>query len=111
MATDPTAEVRLLTGLTADELADADIDTWLAINGDSTRLAAADALEAFAGTLVDIQSVDLTLTGSRRATTLLARAAQLREQATAMGEGPDEFAFDVVYPTRRRPELTERPAW
>lgn len=112
--TDPdpnVATVRLLTGLTVDELPDTDVAGWLDLNDNSARLAAADALEAFAGTLVDVQSVDLTLTGSRRAATLMARAQRLRDQAATAGEGPDTFAFDVVYPAGSRPELTERECW
>jgi hypothetical protein len=102
------AQVRLLTGLTTTELPEGDIVTFLDLNGDAPKLAAADALEAFAGTLatISVTSDDITLDGSKRATVLMQRAARLREQHHA-AVGEDVFFFDVV-DGGCRPELTER---
>lgn len=102
--------VRLLTGLTNTELPDDVITDWLTENGNNARLAAADALEVFAGSLTDVQSDDITLSGSKRAATLLTRAARLREQA-AEADDFDGFVFDVVGGSACRPELTERSRW
>lgn len=104
-------KVRLLTGLTPDELADADIDSYLELHNSGVKLAAAEALETFAGTLVDVTSDDITLSGSRRAAVLMARAQRLREQAAADDED-DSFAFDVVGGYGCGPaELAERSTW
>jgi len=109
---DPTAQVRLLTGLPADELADAQILDWLDFYPDP-RLAAAEALDAYAGTLLDVTSDDITLAGSKRATTLMSRAARLREQVAteaAQAAEDDGFVFDIVDGNTARPELTEWPS-
>lgn len=96
--------VRLFTGLTDDELTDDDIASLLELNADDARLAAADALETYAGLLEAVQADDISMDGSKRAAVLMARAARLREQADEAG-----FSFDVVFPRSHRPELTERP--
>jgi hypothetical protein len=103
----PAAVVRLLTGLDSSELTDEQILDWLEFAGDEPRLAAAEALEAFATTLLDVASDDITLNGSRRAPILMARAARRRETG-AEAEADDGFYFDVVGGTGCRPELTER---
>lgn len=97
-------QVRLYTALTATELTDADIVTWLDINDDDPRAAAADALEAYASTLATIQvtSDDISLDGSKRAKTLMDRAARLREQAADGG-----FFFDVIDLPAGHAELAE----
>lgn len=106
------AQVRLLTGLTVDELPDTDIDTLLELNGDVVKLAAADALETFAGTLATIsaESDDIKVDGSKRATLLMGRAARLREQAATDADDAG-FTFDVIPAGTCRPELTPRPCW
>lgn len=101
-----TAEtVRLLTGLTLDELSATDIESFLELTGDDPKLAAAEALEVFAGTLatISVTSDDISLDGSKRATLLMQRAARLREQADA-----DGFFFDTVFDGCSAAELTER---
>lgn len=105
-----TDQVRLLSGLTAGELPDPTVEAFLAMNDDVVRLAAADALEAFAGTLstISVASDDITLDGSKRATLLMLRAARLREQHMTL-VGDDAFFFEVVGGESCRPELTERP--
>lgn len=99
-------QVRLLTGLTADELTDGDIATLLEVNGDVPKLAAADALEVRASQLRSAQSDDISIDGSKRAGVLMARAARLREQAAADAAAADDgFYFDVADNTSCRPEL------
>ena len=90
-----TEQVRALTGLTVDEVPDSDIDALLAVNDDVVKLAAADALEAFASQLTVIESDDIRIDESKRAAVLIARAARLREQALADAED-EAFSFDVV---------------
>ena len=108
---EPTALVRTLTGLDADEITDQQIVDLLEINDDTVKLAAADALERVAGQLEDVESDDIKLTSTRRTAVLMARAARLREQAAADDED-DGFFFDVVPTTpARRGELTERSRW
>lgn len=109
MAT-PNEQVRLLTGLTEAELTSGDIDTLLEMNADSVKLAAADALEVFAGTLTAITSDDISLDGSKRAKVLMDRAVTLRYQGVDVA-AEEEFAFDVVGGQSARPELTERGCW
>jgi hypothetical protein len=102
-----TAQVRLLTRLTAAELPDTDIEALLELNGGTVKLAAADALEAFAGTLATVESDDMRVDDTRRAATLMARAQRLREQAHADAEDAG-FSFDVVFPgTATTAELAE----
>lgn len=84
------ATVRLLTGLGDTELTDESIHGLLVLNSGAVRLAAADALETFAGSLTAVQSDDISIDGSKRATALLARASSLRavhaqEVASAAG--------------------------
>jgi hypothetical protein len=107
--------VRALTGLSTAELDDAQIDVFLEVNAayvGSTKLAAADALEVFAGQLATIaaQSDDISIDGSKRASVLMARASRLREQALTEADDAG-FTFDVVDSGYCRPELTERPCW
>ncbi len=109
MALTVTTQVRLLTGLPTADLDDAQILDLLELNGDDARLAAADALEQYATTLVDVLSDDITLNQSKRAGLLMSRAARLREQAAA--EADDGVVFDVVGGVPSRPELTERERW
>lgn len=112
MAATATEQVRLLTRLPVGDLPDGDIANWLALTGDQPRLAAAEALEAFASTLLSVTSDDITLDGSKRASLLMARAKSLRaQQDLADADQDDGFFFDVAYPTSYRPELTERTQW
>ena len=105
-------QVRILSGLTVEELPDLTLESLLELNAEAPKLAAADALEIVASqlTTVTVASDDISLDGSKRANALLARAARLREQheANLAGEG---FFFEVVDTGSTRPELTERPAW
>lgn len=110
MALTVTAQVRLLTGLPTADLDDAQILDLLELNGDDARLAAADALEQYATTLVDVLSDDITLNQSKRAALFMSRAARLREQAAAEADDGG-FVFDVVGGVPSRPELTERERW
>jgi hypothetical protein len=105
--------VRALTGLSTAELDDAQIDVFLEVNAayvGSTKLAAADALEVYAGQLTAVQSDDISIDGSKRAAVLMARAARLREQALAEADDAG-FTFEIVPSGYCRPELTERPCW
>lgn len=100
--------VRLLSRLTPTELPDDEIVALLELNDDFPRLAAADALETYAGTLITaVQSDDISLDGSKQAGVLMARAARLRDQAAAAASD-EAFAFDTVFDSPGRPELTER---
>lgn len=108
---DPTATVRLLTGLTAPELADDQIDQLLDLHDQVVKLAAADALEIRAGQLTTaVSSDDISIDGSKRAAVLMQRAARLREQAAAE-DADGSFFFDLAGGTAARPELTERLRW
>lgn len=108
---DTAAQVRLITGLTTAELGDDDIVTLLELNDGFPRPAAADALETYAGSLITaVQSDDISLDGSKRASVLMARAARLRQQAAADADD-GAFAFNVVFDSPGRPELTERDCW
>lgn len=102
-------QVRLLTRLSDTELTDDDIDNWLDLTGDVPRLAAAEALEAVASSLLSVTSDDITLDGAKRAAQLVARAKSLRaQQAAADADADGGFFFDIAYPTSYKPELTER---
>lgn len=108
-----TDQVRTITGLSELEVTNDNIATHLELNDNSVKLAAADALEVYASTLTSVQSDDISIDGSKRATVLLKRAASLREQAAAaIADSDDGFSFDVVNSGTCRPELTERrPCW
>lgn len=99
-------DVRLLTGLTTGELSDDLIDSWLAFNDQAVRLAAADALDAYASTLTAVSSDDVSVDGTKRAAVLVKRAGQLRAQHEATDDGTG-FFFDVVFDPACQPELTE----
>jgi hypothetical protein len=89
--------VRALTGLSTAELDDAQIDVFLEVNAayvGSTKLAAADALEVYAGQLTAVQSDDISIDGSKRAAVLMARATKIREQHYLHDGG--DFFFDTV---------------
>lgn len=110
-------DVRLLIAdLDADEskrlLSDDQLTQLLTMNGDSTRLAAADGLEIIATseTLLSkkITTQDLSTDGPAVAKALLDRAAVLRKQAAETDDEGGDFAFEIVDPPRScRPELTE----
>lgn len=102
--------VRLLTGLLAGDLPDASITQLLALNDGSVRLSAADALETVASQLTSVESDDISIDGSKRATILMARAARLRDQA-AEEAGDGGFFFGIVDQANCHPELTEWPRY
>mgnify|MGYP001598245537 CR=1 FL=1 len=72
---------------------DAEIDTFLVIEGDSLKKAAALALETIASQealiLKCVKTADVQTDGAKLAQTLLARAKSLRESADA-----DDYTFD-----------------
>jgi hypothetical protein len=109
----PTGQVRLLIA-DVDEtnplISDAQIAGYLALNDDSVRLAAADALEAIAASEVlvskKIRTQDLATDGPAVAAELRALAKRLRDQ---VADDAEADIFDVVdtLPPSCRPELTE----
>ncbi len=106
----PTAAVRILSGLSAVDITDADLDALLDANDGFPRLAAADALEVFASTLTSVTSDDISIDGSKRAAVLMARASRLRAQAAQeAADADDGFYFESAGGASWRPELTERP--
>ena len=76
---------------------DAKIDAFLELNGDNVRLAAADALDAWASNEAMITKavtrLDIGTNGPAVAATLRLHAARLREQAAAED---DDAGFDIA---------------
>jgi hypothetical protein len=114
--TTPEGQVRLLIADVNDAsliLDTAQVTGYLALNGGDVRLAAADALDAIASSeaLVSkaIKTQNLTTDGSKTAAALREHATRLRQQAADASD--DDFAFDVVYPASRRPELSGYQVW
>lgn len=110
----PEGQVRLLIADVNEAnlvLDDAQITGYLSLNAGDVRLAAADALDAIASSEALISKVirtqDLSTDGSKTAAALREHATRLRQQAADASD--DDFAFDVVYPGQRRPELTGYP--
>lgn len=112
-------KVRLLLN-DVDETAlvftDPEIAAFLALEGGSIKLAAAQAIdtnadnEALASKVLKTQ--DLTTDGAKVADALRKRAAALRAQAVEeAGETEDGFYFGIVEPTTVRPELTGWPLY
>jgi hypothetical protein len=103
---DPTTsagQVRLLIPdrvLTSYLFEDAEIDTFLALEGDSVKRAAALALETAASdnalVLKVIRLLDLSTDGARTSQALLARAEKLRQQADDEESAEDGGAFDIA---------------
>lgn len=98
---------------TNDQLA-----TYLALNGDDVRRAAADGLDAIAVSELLVSKVirtqDLQTDGAKVAAELRARAKDLRDRADAVDDQGNWFGFDVVPSSPlRRPEGTEHrhEAW
>lgn len=94
-STDP-GRVRLLCGDTESDhqqFSDAEIATFLALNDDDVRYAAAQALDRMAASEAFIQKkiklLDLTTDGPAVATALRAQAAELRRQADEAGDAFD----------------------
>lgn len=93
---------------------DTQIDAFLALNGDNSRLAAAEALEVVASdeilTYKITRTNDHSVNGVTGAEALLLRAQRLRQKADEDVEG-----FAVVYPYPRNlvayPEAAARPLW
>lgn len=115
--TTPAGQVRLLLNDVregADQvLSDEEVAGFLALEGDSVKLAAAQALDVIASdealTSKVIRTQDLSTDGSKTAAALREHAARLRAQA----EDADEGFFQIVPmsgPTAF-PELTERPGF
>jgi hypothetical protein len=111
-------QVRLLIADVASNPADRLLEDdqvlgFLAMNGDSVRLAAADALDAIASseTLVSkaIRTQDLATDGPKVATDLRSHATRLRTLAAA---DDGDSVFDVVYPAPSlRPAQLEQEVW
>lgn len=107
-------QVRLLMADVGDHqyLTDAQITSYLQLDDENVRLAAADALDAIATSEVLVSKVirtqDLQTDGAKVADALRKHADRLREQANAADQVD---IFDVVYPPtgRTRPELAEYP--
>lgn len=78
-------------------MSDEELQVFLDDNGDDTRLAAADALDTIASDSVlllkAVTLLDVTTNGPAMATSLMARAAGLREQVLAEDE---DAGFDVA---------------
>lgn len=101
---------------TGDEqiFTDDQISTFLTLNDDNVRLAAAEALEVAATdeimTFKITRTDDQSVNGVTGAEALLLRARRMREQADGLTD-----SFEVVYPFRRGsyilPEATARPVW
>jgi hypothetical protein len=96
---------------------DLEIDTFLALEGEDVRLAAAQALETIASNsalvLKVIRTQDLQTDGAKLSAELRDRAKGLRAQvaggATDGDDPNDGFAVVGGIGGRRWPELTERP--
>jgi hypothetical protein len=119
----PTAEQRQVRLLISDTdranryFATVEINDFLALNGNSVRRAAAQALDAIAGNEVlvskKIRTQDLSTDGPAVAKELRAQAAELRRQADA-GEGDDEqsgFEIAEFTPYHCPPEYTEQTGY
>ena len=110
-------QVRLLINDTDDAVpvfSDEEINAFLALEGDSVKRAAAQALDTIADdealTSKVIRTQDLSTDGAKVADALRKRAAGLRSQAA---EDDDDaaggFFFDIVAPAQAcGPELTQR---
>lgn len=111
------ATVRLLTGLSAAELDDASVDGLLVLTQGAVRLAAAEALETFAGTLVSVsaESDDIKIDGSKRASALLARASSLRathaQEVASTAGAPVGVSTTGFAPFGRSPSRYAYPVW
>lgn len=113
---EPIDQVRaLMADVGSDQyLTNPQIQTYLDLNDDNVRRAAAEALEAIAVSelLVGkvIRTQDLQTDASKIAAELRALAARLRQTADEQDAG-EWGGFDVVdtLPGRTRPELTEWP--
>lgn len=96
---------------------DDQLRTYLSLNGDNVRRAAADALEAIAVSEVlvskKIRTQDLSTDGPAVSAELRALAKQLRAQADADDDAQAWFGFDVAWPAdgRRPPELSGHEVW
>lgn len=80
--------------------ADAEIDAFLALEGDSVRLAAALALETIARNEVMVSKVirvlDLQTDGASVARELRFQAKELRDQAAALADADGDLGFDTA---------------
>lgn len=113
-------QVRLLINDThpADQVfTDDEIAAFLAVEGGSVKLAAAQAIDTIADdealTSKVIRDHDLTTDGAKTADALRKRAAALRQQAAGDADAADEGYFEVIDmlgPTRP-PELVSWPSW
>lgn len=118
MASTPTDQVRLLIADVSTDpdkrvLTDEQIQTYLDLEGQVVKAAAADALDAIAVSELLVSKVirtqDLQTDGSKVAAELRARAAELRAQ---VADDDQADIFDVIPPARRCwPELTEPEVW
>lgn len=110
--------VRLLIADTSTDetkrlFTDAQLASFLALNGGRVKKAAADALDAIAISEVlvskKIRTQDLATDGPAVAAELRAQAKRLRDQDAEEDEENGDFAFFIAggYPRGGRPELTE----
>lgn len=108
----PAGQVRLLINDTSDDpvFAQAEIEAFLALEGDVVKRAAALALLAIAGdealTSKVIRTQDLTTDGAKLAAELRAQAKEFRAQAADEDDGYFELVDGACYSWG--PELTER---
>ncbi len=98
-----TGQVRLLifdTNASSYVFEDAEIETFLTLEGSSVKKAAALALETMASNeafvLKVIRLLDLSTDGARTADALMKRAGLLRQQAAAEDAAEDGGAFDIA---------------
>ena len=89
---------------------DAEIEAFLALEGGSVKLAAAQAIDTNADNEVLASKVlrtqDLQTDGAKLADALRARAKALRAQHEAEVDNEDEGFFEVISGTSDGPELT-----
>ncbi len=99
------ATVRLLIAdthvdLTKRLLSDADLQSFVDLEGGNVKLAAAQALDTVASSeaLVGkaIRTQDLATDGAKVAAALRAHAAELRQQVTSAGADSDAGYFEIV---------------
>lgn len=101
--------VRLLIADTSTDpakriLTDEQVQTFLTLEDDNVKLAAAQALDAIASSEVLVSKVirtqDLSTDGAKTAAALREHAAELRAQAQQAADDVDEGHFEVVdFPT------------
>lgn len=115
----PVGQVRLLLNDVEEPFVftDAEVTAFLALEGESVKRAAAQAIDANASSEVlaakVLRTQDVTTDGAKVADALRKHAAELRRQADAADELDDDGFFDVVALDTGwgRPERTQYPAF